>query len=108
PGDHISIFATGLGPVSCTVALGEAAPADSPCPLTGLIQVLIGGNPAAVSFAGLAPGFGGIYQVDAQVPASTLPGGAVPVRIVVPGSGGVTVSSNTVTIPVVPHAAAAP
>jgi trimeric autotransporter adhesin len=105
PGDHISIYATGLGPVSCAVPLGEAAPADSPCPLTGPIQMLVGGIQATVSFAGLAPGYSGMYQVDAQVPVSTVPGSSVPVRIVVPGPGGSTTISNTVTIAVAAPAA---
>jgi len=102
PGDHISIYAAGLGPVSCLVPLGDAAPADSPCPLTNVIQVLIGGAPATVSFAGLAPGYSGMYQVDAQIPAATVPGSTVPVRIVVQTPAGATVSSNTVTIAVAP------
>ncbi len=105
PGDHISIYATGLGPVSCVVQSGDAAPADTPCPLTGVIQVLIGGAPATVSFAGLAPGYSGMYQVDAQIPASTVPGSAVPVRIAVQAPGGGNVTSNTVTIAVAPSAA---
>ena len=105
PGGQISIYATGLGPVSCSVPLGEAAPADSPCPLTSAIQVFIGGASATVSFAGLAPGYSGMYEVDAQIPAATAPGSAVPVRIVVQAPGGTTVSSNTVTIAVASPAA---
>jgi uncharacterized protein (TIGR03437 family) len=105
-GDHISIYATGLGPVSCTVALGDAAPADYPCPLTGVIQVFIGETAASVPFAGLAPGYSGLYQVNAQIPTSTPPGSAVPVSIVVHTPSGSTVASNTVTIAVAPPPAA--
>ena len=39
----------------------------------------IGGVPASVSFSGLAPGFVGLYQVNAQVPAGLAAGDAVPV-----------------------------
>ena len=90
---------------SCGVPPGEPAPTDSPCPLTGTIQVLVGGAQATVSFAGLAPGYSGMYQVDAQIPASTVPGSSVPVRIIVPVPGGSTATSNTVTIAVAAPAA---
>ena len=32
--------------------------------------VMIGGSKAIVSFSGLAPGFVGLYQVNAEVPAN--------------------------------------
>jgi uncharacterized protein (TIGR03437 family) len=48
-------------------------------------------------FAGLAPGYVGLYQVNALVPASVAAGSAVNVSIAM---GGVT--SNTVTIAVGP------
>ena len=57
--------------------------------------VTIGGQPATVSFAGLAPGFVGVYQVNAQVPAGITPGDAVPV-VLTQGSS----QSNTATIAV--------
>ena len=57
--------------------------------------VTIGGVPAAVTFSGLAPGFVGLYQVNAEVPANARTGDAVPVALTI---GGVT--SNTVTIAV--------
>jgi len=57
--------------------------------------VTIGKVPAAVSYSGLAPAFVGLYQVNAQVPANSPVGAAVPVTIRV---GGVT--SNSVTVAV--------
>jgi uncharacterized protein (TIGR03437 family) len=36
---------------------------------------------AAVQYAGLAPGFVGLYQVNVQVPATVTPGDAVEVVI---------------------------
>jgi uncharacterized protein (TIGR03437 family) len=48
-----------------------------------------------VSFYGLAPGYAGLYQVNAQVPAGSVTGSAVPVTI---SMGGAT--SNAVTIAV--------
>ncbi|MCX6616678.1 MAG: hypothetical protein NTZ98_11360, partial [Acidobacteria bacterium] len=55
--------------------------------------VTIGGVPAVVSYSGLAPGFVGLYQVNAQVPANAPSGTAVPVVVNVGG-----VASNAVTL----------
>jgi hypothetical protein len=57
--------------------------------------VTIGGAPAAVQFSGLAPGFVGLYQVNAQVPPWAATGPAVPVVISIGA-----VASNTVTMAV--------
>jgi len=59
--------------------------------------VMIGGVKASVIFSGLAPGYVGLYQVNAQVPPGVTPGPAVPITVTI---GGVT--SNTVTIAVDP------
>ena len=76
------IYATGLGPVDQTVGLGAPAPANPPANITDLpIRVTIGGQSATVQFAGLAPGFVGLYQVNVQVPQGVPPGPAVPVVI---------------------------
>jgi uncharacterized protein (TIGR03437 family) len=50
---------------------------------------------AYVSFAGLAPGWVGLYQVNVQVPANAPVGDAVPVALSVSG-----VASNQVTMAV--------
>jgi uncharacterized protein (TIGR03437 family) len=57
--------------------------------------VTIGGLAANVQFSGLAPGYVGLYQVNAQVPAGSATGSAVPVVISMNG-----VTSNTVTMAV--------
>jgi uncharacterized protein (TIGR03437 family) len=56
-------------------------------------------NSPVVSFAGLAPGFVGLYQVNAQVPANAPTGDAVPVVLTMTGPNGA-VSSLPVTIAV--------
>ena len=45
--------------------------------LISQLSVTIGGNPAAVSFAGLAPGFAGLYQINATLPAGAVTGAPV-------------------------------
>jgi uncharacterized protein (TIGR03437 family) len=91
----VLIFCTGLGDVTAGL------PNGSPAPLTPLLQTLtaptvaICGISANVSFSGLAPGYVGLYQVNAQVPAGLAANNAVPVVLSVGGA-----ISNTVTIAV--------
>jgi len=47
--------------------------------------VTIGGVPAHVAFAGLTPGFTGLYQVNARVPAGVTPGDTVELVLAVAG-----------------------
>lgn len=95
-GQAVIIYATGLGGVSPTVADGSAAPSSPPlATLTDPLTVTIGGANAQVLFGGLAPGFAGLYQVNAVVPAGVASGSAVPVVITVYGQ-----SSPVVTIAV--------
>ena len=94
-GEFISIYCTGLGPTDPSVPSGTAAPASSLAVVKTQPSVTIGGRPATVAFAGLAPGFVGVYQINAQVPAGITPGDAVPV-VITQGSA----QSNTATIAV--------
>jgi len=90
----VLIYCTGLGAVTNQPPTGWPAPSD---PLARTIEptVTIGGVPATVQFSGLAPGYVGLYQVNAQVPAGSATGSAVPVVISIGG-----VQSNTVTMAV--------
>lgn len=95
PGEFITIYCTGLGAVTNPPAPGKPA---SDNPLSHAVttpKVTIGGENAAVSFAGLSPGYVGLYQVNAQIPADASGGNAIPVQISLSG-----VASNTVTIAV--------
>ena len=90
---YVSIYCTGLGPVTNQPASGAASPSGPLAATPTTPTVTIGGAKAQVLFSGLAPGWVGEYQVNAQVPSTSSTGSAVPVTISI---GGVT--SNTVTI----------
>jgi uncharacterized protein (TIGR03437 family) len=74
-GSYITVYATGLGTVNPAVAAGQVTPASPVSPITKTdIAASIGGVPAAVTFAGLAPGLRGYYQVNIQVPQGAASG----------------------------------
>jgi uncharacterized protein (TIGR03437 family) len=92
---YIQIYCTGLGQVTNQPQSGFPAP-SSPLAETPTTPTVTIGNVAAQGlFSGLAPGFVGLYQVNALVPVGVPSGDSVPVSITI---GGVT--SNTVTIAV--------
>jgi uncharacterized protein (TIGR03437 family) len=94
-GDALEIYCAGLGATVPAVADGAAAPADSLVKTIIQATVTIGGQPAEVLFSGLAPGFAGLYQVNAVVPSGVPPGEA-PLVITI-GSAS---SSSAVTVPI--------
>jgi uncharacterized protein (TIGR03437 family) len=94
-GTVLQIFCTGLGPVTNQPLTGSPAPSGPLSYTTATPAVTIGGVSADVFFSGLAPGFVGLYQVNAQVPAGLAPDTAAPVVISMQGT-----ASNTVTIAV--------
>jgi uncharacterized protein (TIGR03437 family) len=65
--------------VSPAVEAGRAAPASPLSSVVNPVAVTVGGVEAQVLFAGLAPGFSGLYQVNAFVPAGAPSGDAVEV-----------------------------
>jgi uncharacterized protein (TIGR03437 family) len=77
-GDILEVYFTGLGIVSPSVPAGSAAPASPLSYTTNTVTATLGGQAAQVQFAGLAPGFVGLYQVNVIVPSGLTPGSAVP------------------------------
>lgn len=84
-GQYVSIYCTGLGPIP---SRRHSA------------FVTVGGQQASVSYAGPAPGYAGLYQINALVPTTISPGDALPVVVSVAEEPGQLVASNTVTIAV--------
>jgi uncharacterized protein (TIGR03437 family) len=92
---YISVYCTGLGPVSNQPATGAAASASLLSQTITPPTVTIGGVTAGILFSGLAPTFVGLYQINVQVPASAPLGDAVPLAISISGA-----TAPTVTIAV--------
>ncbi len=94
PGEVVSVFLTGLGRPDSDISAGLPAPASPLISARGPIEAFVGAVSVTPSYAGLTPGFAGLYQANVQVPA-TLADGSYGLRIVARG-----VSSNTVTLAV--------
>jgi uncharacterized protein (TIGR03437 family) len=67
-GSYVAAYLTGLGPVDPPVATGVAASANPISYLIGMATATVGGQSAQVTFAGLAPGYAGLYQVNILLP----------------------------------------
>jgi uncharacterized protein (TIGR03437 family) len=95
-GAVLVIYAAGLGSVNPSLTAGSPAPLSPLSPTTNPVTATIGGVPTQVLFAGLTPGFAGLYQVNAVVPDGVTPGDAVPIVLSVSGQS----SPASVTIAV--------
>jgi uncharacterized protein (TIGR03437 family) len=94
-GDVAIIYCAGLGAVNPPVPAGSAAPKTTLSRTTNTVTVTIGGVNAPVQFAGLAPGYAGLYQVNALIPSGITPGSSVPLVVSAAGQ-----QSTPVTIAV--------
>jgi len=75
-GQSLVIYATGLGAVTQS---GPYSVTSTP------VTVVLNGTELVTSFAGLAPNYIGLYQVNVLVPASTPPGLGIPLMLKVGG-----------------------
>jgi uncharacterized protein (TIGR03437 family) len=86
PGEAIILYCAGLGDVNPPVAAGSPGPAQEPLSRTVQpVSVTIGGVDAQIVYSGLAPGYAGVYQVNAVVPEGAAAGPAVPVTLRIAG-----------------------
>lgn len=92
-GSVVAVYATGLGFVDNPVSTGAKAPDTQFSRTVAAVSAMVGGMSAPVLFAGLAPGFAGLYQVNIQLPQ--LPPGDYPLQITTPDG-----TSNSATISV--------
>jgi uncharacterized protein (TIGR03437 family) len=80
-GSFAFFYATGLGPMVPAVPDGDGG-SDGLVHNAVLPQGTSGGIQAQVLFAGQAPGFPGVYQVNIQVPQNAPTGNGVPMQII--------------------------
>jgi uncharacterized protein (TIGR03437 family) len=70
PGDVIILWGTGFGPTSPSAPAGAETPSTTTYNTATAVSVTVGGKPATVYGAALAPGYAGLYQIAIQIPAS--------------------------------------
>ena len=87
-GDYLVIYALGLGAVTPPIAVEDGAPPSPYEYAVAPVTVTVGGIPATVLFAGMTPGYVGLYQVNVAMPGGVTPGSQVPVTVSVAGKSG--------------------
>jgi adhesin/invasin len=74
PNEALVMYLVGMGATNPAVPTGAPAPFDPPAKVSEQPTVTIGGQTATILFAGLTPGFAGLYQINFIVPATTRDG----------------------------------
>ncbi len=82
-GDILTAYGVGWGTTMPAAVVGSLAPTGT-ADITGQYTLTVGGKTAVVSYAGLAPTFAGLYQIDFTVPAG-LKAGNQPIVLTVDG-----------------------
>jgi uncharacterized protein (TIGR03437 family) len=85
PGDVIILWGTGFGPTSPSAPAGAETPSTTTYNTATAVSVTVGGKPATVYGAALAPGYAGLYQIAIQIPAP-LANGDYPVVATISGA----------------------
>jgi uncharacterized protein (TIGR03437 family) len=94
PSQNVTMYFTGVGPVTNSPGTGMAAPGSpSLSQSASTVSVSVNGISVQPSFTGLTPGFAGLGQVNFQLPANTPGGNSIPVVLTING-----VSAKTVHI----------
>lgn len=84
-GDVVVVYLTGLGATNPAVEAGQAAGSDQLATAVTQPVVTLGGVGLPVAFAGLTPGFPGLYQINLNIPRNVPEGLSVP--LVISGGG---------------------
>jgi len=82
-GSYVVAYLTGTGRVDNPVATGSSAAADPLSRPRAVVSAAIGNQPVEIVFAGLAPGFVGLAQVNIKIP--NLTAGDYPLVVTVNG-----------------------
>jgi uncharacterized protein (TIGR03437 family) len=94
PGQYVTAYLTGQGVVDPPATTGDVAPSTPPFPVPlAPVVVKIGGQVANVPFAGLAPGFIGLLQMNVLIP--DVPPGELTFDVTV---GGVSAAPTVISI----------
>lgn len=84
PGEVIVLYAAGLGKTSPDTTSGRLATAAASIVSLSQMQVLLNGTPTApgsILYAGLTPGFSGLYQINLRLPSVLPPNPRIQVAI---------------------------
>ena len=86
PGETITIYGIGFGPVTPTINAGQIVQQTNA--ITTPLLLLFGNTPAVTTYAGLAHGLVGLYQINVVVPSSIPNNDLVPLSFTLGGSAG--------------------
>jgi uncharacterized protein (TIGR03437 family) len=84
PGEIIVIYAAGLGKTTPATVSGKLVTSAATISAAAQMQVLLAGQPCPpgnILYAGLAPGFAGLYQINLTVPPLTPPNPTIQIVI---------------------------
>ncbi len=84
-GDNITLYGIGFGPVTPTIDAGQIVQDTNA--LQSKLEITFAGRPATITYAGLAPGYVGLYQINLVVPTITS-NNAVPLAFTLDGAAG--------------------
>jgi uncharacterized protein (TIGR03437 family) len=83
------VWATGLGHALNDAASGQPAPTDRLAPTANAVSAVLDGAAIPVIWAGLSPGYAGLYQVVIQLPVGQAGGRAAMLALAMFGEPGV-------------------
>lgn len=84
-GQTLTVYCTGLGPIDQQLSPGTPAGSSTAVNAVNTVTLTIGGQNVPVTFAGLVPGFPGVYEVTATVPSGLSTGTNIPLTLSVAG-----------------------
>ena len=94
PGEVITVYGVGFGPVTPAAATGVPAGSSPPSTLNANVSVTVNAQNASVLFSGLSPGAVGLYQFNIVIPDRV---GVGDLNLLINVGGR---NSNLVTVPV--------